>query len=241
MYIHSEEELKELREEYLHEFTAAMRNIYDEAIKRIGYHPTYFKMMLDKDGAYRTATQLIELPHQSSGFVKLCIEEAYDLTVESLVVERYPFLFTTSQVETAQKALAQYGYIAKIAEFSKCFLNSNADKSESAPRQKILPEKFEEVVTRYKRSPTVVQAAKERAGGLCELCGKPAPFIDRGGEPYLVVHHIEFLSEEGEDTIENAVAICPNCHDKMHHLALEEDVRILKEKANGKLMTRGFV
>ncbi|WP_296863638.1 HNH endonuclease [Thermosyntropha sp.] len=31
------------------------------------------------------------------------------------------------------------------------------------------------------------------------------------GEP-----HIEWLSRGGTDTIDNTVALCPNCHRKMH-------------------------
>ncbi|WP_068985414.1 HNH endonuclease [Lysinibacillus xylanilyticus] len=32
------------------------------------------------------------------------------------------------------------------------------------------------------------------------------------------------LWKGGEDTIENCVALCPNCHRKMHSLALNEDI-----------------
>ena len=35
-------------------------------------------------------------------------------------------------------------------------------------------------------------------------------------EPYLETHHIEWLCNGGADTIENTVALCPNCHKKMH-------------------------
>ncbi|WP_244850561.1 HNH endonuclease [Brevibacillus halotolerans] len=43
-------------------------------------------------------------------------------------------------------------------------------------------------------------------------------------------HHIQWLSRYGADSIENTVALCPNCHRKMHILDLEEDVRFLKQK-----------
>jgi len=56
-----------------------------------------------------------------------------------------------------------------------------------------------------------------RANGICENCDKPAPFIRRrDGTPYLEVHHIIQLSKGGNDTINNAVAICPNCHRELH-------------------------
>jgi len=42
------------------------------------------------------------------------------------------------------------------------------------------------------------------------------PIAQARGTPYLEVHHRVPLAENGEDTVENAVAICPNCHRKAH-------------------------
>jgi 5-methylcytosine-specific restriction protein A len=50
-------------------------------------------------------------------------------------------------------------------------------------------------------------------------------------KPFLEEHHIEWLSKGGEDTIDNAVALCPNCHRKMHILNLKEDKEKLRRKA----------
>jgi 5-methylcytosine-specific restriction endonuclease McrA len=30
-------------------------------------------------------------------------------------------------------------------------------------------------------------------------------------------HHVKQLAHGGEDTVENAIAVCPNCHRKAHH------------------------
>lgn len=80
----------------------------------------------------------------------------------------------------------------------------------------------------YQRSEYVVEFAKRRAKGKCQLCGKEAPFKNKNGEAYLEVHHIVWLSNGGEDTINNAVALCPNCHRKMHALNLKEDIEKLQ-------------
>ena len=85
--------------------------------------------------------------------------------------------------------------------------------------------------TTFQRSEYVVEYAKRRANGKCQLCGHDAPFKDKNGDAYLEVHHIEWLSKGGEDTIFNAVALCPNCHRKMHSLGLEEDIKKLKKLA----------
>lgn len=80
----------------------------------------------------------------------------------------------------------------------------------------------------YARSPYVAEYAKRRAKGTCELCHEPAPFKTAKGMPYLECHHIEWLAEGGKDTIENTVALCPNCHRKMHTLKLHTDITYLK-------------
>lgn len=68
-----------------------------------------------------------------------------------------------------------------------------------------------------RRSATVHHYAQLRAGGYCELCLKRAPFNTEGGIPYLEVHHIHRLADDGPDAPRNVAAICPNCHRAVHH------------------------
>jgi len=79
----------------------------------------------------------------------------------------------------------------------------------------------------YIRDEAVSEYAKRRANGICQLCGEQAPFDDEHGNPYLESHHIEWLSKDGPDTIDNTVALCPNCHRKMHVKNLPSDKTIL--------------
>lgn len=70
----------------------------------------------------------------------------------------------------------------------------------------------------YKRNPDIVVEALVRAAGHCERCGKPAPFRRASDEtPYLEVHHVKSLADGGEDTLQNVLAFCPNCHREIHH------------------------
>ncbi|NPS53595.1 HNH endonuclease [Pseudomonas aeruginosa] len=85
--------------------------------------------------------------------------------------------------------------------------------------------------TQYQRSPWVAENARRRAKGCCELCGEPAPFKKKDGTPYLETHHIEWLANGGADTVENTVALCPNCHRKMHIVNDAEDQKKLKNTA----------
>lgn len=80
----------------------------------------------------------------------------------------------------------------------------------------------------YIRSADVVKETKKRANGVCQYCNQSAPFIDKKGSPYLEVHHIIWLSRGGEDSTANTVALCPNCHTRMHVLDKPEDIEKLK-------------
>lgn len=69
----------------------------------------------------------------------------------------------------------------------------------------------------FVRNPDVVAEVLYRANGVCELCKSNAPFVRASdGSPYLEVHHRKPLSKGGDDTVENAIALCPNCHRKAH-------------------------
>lgn len=81
------------------------------------------------------------------------------------------------------------------------------------------------------RDPYVSEYAKRLAAGKCELCRKPAPFKDKKGKPYLETHHVIWLSKGGADSIDNTVALCPNCHRKMHIVNDPADVRMLQAVA----------
>ena len=79
------------------------------------------------------------------------------------------------------------------------------------------PEKTASSSVQFKRDPAVVAWVLAEAKGLCECCGQPAPFKRADGSPFLEVHHVVRLKDKGPDTIENAVAICPNCHRALHY------------------------
>lgn len=80
----------------------------------------------------------------------------------------------------------------------------------------------------FTRSVDVAKLTKARANGICQLCGKSAPFIDKNGDPYLESHHIIWLSRGGKDSTDNTAALCPNCHARMHVVDDPADVEKLR-------------
>lgn len=96
----------------------------------------------------------------------------------------------------------------------------NSTREERLARLKRAPRKPARVAVRastFLRNSDVIVEVLERAQGYCEGCKSPAPFISRArNEPYLEVHHRIRLADGGDDTVDNAIALCPNCHRKMH-------------------------
>lgn len=82
------------------------------------------------------------------------------------------------------------------------------------------------------RNPYVAELARRRAQGVCQLCEQPAPFQNKKREPYLEVHHIVWLSRDGLDEPNNTVALCPNCHRRMHVIDSKKDIAKLQAKAS---------
>lgn len=87
---------------------------------------------------------------------------------------------------------------------------------------------YRQSTTQHERSVWVSEYAKRLSQGQCQLCTEPAPFNKPNGEPYLESHHIEWLAKGGSDSVENTVALCPNCHRKMHIINDSKDVQLLK-------------
>ena len=71
----------------------------------------------------------------------------------------------------------------------------------------------------YYRDPNKKALVLARAKGLCENseCINKAPFLNEKKEVFLESHHIISLSEQGKDTLDNMIALCPNCHREAHY------------------------
>jgi 5-methylcytosine-specific restriction protein A len=107
------------------------------------------------------------------------------------------------------------------ASFDEAFRKSRSMSAEerrkrlrNAPR---LPQRIQLVSQGFRRNPDVAAEVLIRAQGRCERCHSEAPFSRASdGTPYLEIHHRQWLARDGEDTVDNAVAFCPNCHRELH-------------------------
>jgi len=89
------------------------------------------------------------------------------------------------------------------------------------------PEKEERTVNVYPRNNSLRTYIKKRSSYSCEMpnCNYVG-FEKSDGEKYVEVHHVQSLSEGGEDRIENAVSLCPTCHRKIHFADNKEELKV---------------
>lgn len=148
--------------------------------------------------------------------------------IYALAIDERPGNFNTRD---ARLALAELEYslintalIAETNDFEEQVKKSlHSSKEERENRLKSadgIPKIKYVLVKQYTRNSDVVASVLERASGKCEneTCRKDAPFKRASdNSEYLEVHHKIQLSKGGKDTVENAIALCPNCHREMHY------------------------
>jgi 5-methylcytosine-specific restriction protein A len=107
-------------------------------------------------------------------------------------------------------------------------------KSLATPKGTIKPKRRTQSADVFSRNPSVRQFVLIRANGKCQLCNAET-FLTDDEVVFLEVHHLVSLSNGGPDTVENAVAICPNCHRELHfgvHRTEKTENLLQKMKSN---------
>ncbi len=95
--------------------------------------------------------------------------------------------------------------------------SSTKEREERLDKVNKQPDQIEIRSRGFRRNADVIVTVLNRANGICEKCKQKAPFIrKKDNTPYLEVHHKQQLSEGGDDSVENAIAVCPNCHRELH-------------------------
>ena len=236
-----------------------MDSIKDEFILNLFYDYKKFTRnsdkwkMIDEDGwKYRRE----EIEHASNlefdmylkkstldrGFIGCNSSDIYSLVVAYTLIPNYTELRILRTNENGHNCytflMSLKSSVDFVSEFNQEFEEEVEDKR-GANRAALLndaynrggkPGKSRVNTTVFNRDPVIAAAVKERANGQCDLCGQPAPFNNANGFPYLGEHHLVRLADGGDDSIDNAVALCPNCHRKMHVVNDERDTETLKKR-----------
>lgn len=217
---HKENPLSKTLEQQLED---ALLEATKEAIEMVGYYPRNFLDMLTDKGAKQTAEELMTRPKITHGLTVLFEKNRLDLSVEAIVLEnQYKELFTEEALTVARRSLTELRY--KFVEFVTTAAKGDARTDDELEVAAKATSKSTSTVTTYDRSSAVKECVLENASGKCECCGEDAPFQTVAGVPFLELHHVKQLSDGGSDRIENAVAVCPNCHRALHYSAESESL-----------------
>ncbi|MFL1503072.1 HNH endonuclease [Pseudomonas sp. O64] len=127
-------------------------------------------------------------------------------------------------VSRIRRMLEQRGIVESennAPTFDEELLERRAAKLQSKPIKTkpegiATPQQVSTTSTSYVRDPEVRAWVRQQAAGICEGCGLQAPFTLDNGQPFLEVHHVKHLAQKGSDRTTNAVALCPNCHQRCH-------------------------
>lgn len=185
-----------------------------------------FEVFKDTEYTYAGIIELADLPYKAN---------EPDRNNTKRIVYKFPLKLKNSEYCPNNKSLIQ-----NEEKLEKSILRKTKQEIKELAIEKSELNKNRNLVRKvstynYERSLVIREYVKELANGICQLCDNKAPFEVKG-KPFLHVHHIEYLSEGGKDTIENAIAVCPNCHAKIHQLELKED----KEKLLRKVQERNL-
>jgi 5-methylcytosine-specific restriction enzyme A len=168
------------------------------------------------------------------GLVELCgnpyQEIQSDLDGNNRLVWMFPLRIITPK--PIEQRVLESNYLAKVKKISH--LSKEELKKKASEYESSTVSTRSVTSTEFIRNVFVSEYIKQSTKGICELCGHPAPFVDKHKNPYLETHHVTWLAEGGVDTIYNTVALCPNCHRKMHIINDNEDRNILIDKARNR-------
>ena len=195
---------------------AQNKTLAESGANGVGVH--LFEVFIDKEYTYVGQVDLCGAPYQ---------EPQRDETGSSRLAYVFPLKVQTGirAVSCEDQQALDSQRVRKAKKLSDENLRERAEKGRKKPST------YQQSATQYERSIWVAEYAKRLAKGICQLCLKPAPFENAKGVPYLETHHMVWLVKGGEDTIANTVALCPNCHKKMHIVDDKNDVETLRQRA----------
>lgn len=146
-------------------------------------------------------------------------EGHYNVTMHSMRSVADDFAALLARPETAQDIERDFAMaVARSSQASRPARLRRLEQSSKRALSVVVQ------TTVFMRNPDVVAEVLFRADGRCERCRTLAPFLRaKDGSPYLEVHHRVQLANGGDDSLENAIALCPNCHRWEHYGARDSE------------------
>lgn len=124
--------------------------------------------------------------------------------------------FSNKDASTHNKSVSFFS--APSFDLATCNLRADSlpsMKGKPPPLGKKNPARKAKNSSARERSPLVRRWLLDNTGEACECCNK-TPFRKADGTTFREVHHIKRLADDGSDSVENAIAVCANCHRELH-------------------------
>jgi 5-methylcytosine-specific restriction protein A len=186
-------------------------------------HREIDRKILGKDPSYTHGYQAMGILHYQGLYKNHCgqlSEYSLDEVIDAVAnLENSERLTADLNAFKSADQLDQQTIDKQLAQDVQVALSDEPDRRRArlASKTEMLPRKVAVTSTSFVRDPDVIAEALYRAKGQCDECNKEAPFFRKSdGRPYLEVHHKLPLANGGKDTIDNVLALCPNCHRKAH-------------------------
>lgn len=171
----------------------------------------------------------------NTGYLFKANKSMYELIIKQTAAiqmteqERQSVIALLDPKDEAQEAMTELEIVMDLEEAKARQLSPEGLAAQVKNGKAKKAQKSETTV--YYRNPYVKEMVKHIAEGKCQMCSKEAPFYDKDSKPYLEEHHVNRLADGGSDTMDNVVALCPNCHRKIHVLNDEQDTILLEKIA----------
>ncbi|MFX1284514.1 MAG: HNH endonuclease [Promethearchaeota archaeon] len=133
------------------------------------------------------------------------------------ILELYQYPLERLKIPEIYREVEETDIKYSIEELNKLILQENEKMKKFKPRMRIRKERTK---IEYQRSVNLFSLLKKKYQN-CQICDK-RHFIKRNDELYSEVHHIIPYNISHDDSQENILVICPNCHRKLHYAKLKE-------------------
>ena len=139
----------------------------------------------------------------------VCDDYHHEQAPDRSGVERKAIVFELRALEAVVEKVANEHFPSgsSLGELRTLAMAAGAERSRVTSRHER---------TAYQRSRDIRNYVLARARGNCEGCKEQAPFLRPDGTPYLEPHHLRRISDGGPDHPAHVIALCPNCHRRVH-------------------------
>lgn len=195
-------------------------------IEKIEFRPVKSASKLESPLYWVHSSSLEALPNFGDLITNTLLWKSFSVATEKILEAPISADRNSFQIQHKKKRISEFWLAQSHQDAEEQFqkkvaraLHEQAEtRRERLKSAKVIPNKKKSVTIVFERNSDVVVEVLLRANGHCECCKSPAPFVRRtNNSPYLEVHHIKTLADGGEDTVVNAIALCPNCHRRVHY------------------------